>query len=105
MSHSDLVAKVKAAAPAGVPVVAVLVHGGAFCFDNATLANLDAILDSWYPGASRPVASVLLLLRVRAVVATSSSTPFRCLRENPPGCRRIRVMCMQLLSSGVALWL
>lgn len=48
-----LVAAVAAAVPSTVPVVAVLVHGGAFCIDNDTLESLDAILDSWYPGTSQ----------------------------------------------------
>ena len=46
-----LVSAVRAAVQAGVPVVAVLIHGGTFCFENTTVSSLDAILDGWYPGA------------------------------------------------------
>ena len=45
-----LVAAVKAAMAPGVPLVAVLVHGGAFCIDPVTLGAFDAVLDAWYPG-------------------------------------------------------
>jgi hypothetical protein len=64
-----LVAAVSQAAPAGVPVVAVFVHGGAFCLDNDTLSNLDAILDAWYPGALCPVLGAPALCCQRCVLS------------------------------------
>jgi beta-glucosidase len=45
-----LVAAVRAAMRPGVPLIGVLVHGGALCLDPATLGALDALLDAWYPG-------------------------------------------------------
>ena len=45
-----LVAAVRAALPPGVPLVGVLLHGGALCLDAPTLAAMDALLDGWYPG-------------------------------------------------------
>jgi len=46
-----LVAAVRAAVTRpGVPVVAVLVHGGALCLLPATLGAVDGLLDAWYPG-------------------------------------------------------
>jgi beta-glucosidase len=45
-----LVAAVKAALAPGVPLIGVLVHGGAFCLDAATLGAFDGLLDAWYPG-------------------------------------------------------
>lgn len=42
-----LVAALRAAVRPGVPLVAVLIHGGAFCLTNATVNGLDAILDGW----------------------------------------------------------
>jgi beta-glucosidase len=45
-----LVAAIRAAATPGMPVIGVLIHGGALCIDPATLDALDAVLDGWYPG-------------------------------------------------------
>jgi beta-glucosidase len=48
--QSAFLQAVRAAAPAGVPVVVVFVHGTSFCLEPGFLAAADAILDAWYPG-------------------------------------------------------
>ena len=60
----QLAAAVRAAMAPGVPLIAVLVHGGAFCIDPATLALFDAVLDAWYPGMRGAAAAVDALLGV-----------------------------------------
>ena len=45
-----LVAAVRAATRAGVPLVAMFVHGSTFCLTPDFVANTDAILDAFYPG-------------------------------------------------------
>ena len=46
----QLVAAVRAATRAGVPLVVVFVHGSSFCLDPTFVTSADAILDAWYPG-------------------------------------------------------
>ena len=45
-----LVAAVRAAMPAGAPLVGVLLHGGALCLTPATVSTLDGLVSAWYPG-------------------------------------------------------
>ena len=45
-----LVAAVRAATRAGVPLVVLFVHGSTFCLDPSFVSATDAILDAWYPG-------------------------------------------------------
>jgi len=46
----QLVAAVRAATRAGVPLVVMFVHGSTFCLDPSFVGATDAILDAWYPG-------------------------------------------------------
>ena len=46
-NQPGLVAALRAAVRPGVPLIGVLIHGGAFCLSPATLGDLDAILAGW----------------------------------------------------------
>jgi hypothetical protein len=48
--QAELVAALRAAVGPGVPLVGVLVHGGAVALGEATRGSLDALLDAWQPG-------------------------------------------------------
>ena len=48
--QAAMVAAVHSALGPGVPLVGLLVHGGAIGFSPTTLGQLDAVLDAWQPG-------------------------------------------------------
>lgn len=59
-NQTELVAALREAARPGVPLVGVLIHGGALALGTVA-DDLDAVLDAWYPGmmGARAIADVL----------------------------------------------
>lgn len=81
--QAKMVAALRAALRPGVPLIGLLVHGGAIAL-GASLGQLDALLDAWYPGIEGGGAIAEALVGDFSPAGRSAVTWYSSTAELPP---------------------